>query len=181
MKLKRAIAWGAGTLTVVVAGLYGELVRETSNYSPSLLLGCAGVEMSPAAWTCKQVLLHRTFTAEEVLELNHAGAAAYPLFMKNPELAEEMLSLFIARGIDINAGNEGAKGSTALHSLAMAGNPERIKILLRHGARADLRNLAGMTPLDYARQEHGKYPNEPKYAEAVRLLEEAEKHLTASK
>jgi ankyrin repeat protein len=182
MRPKRAIAWGAGVVVVTVTGLYGELVRETSNFSPPLLLACADVEMELPAWTCKQVLMHRSFPAKEVSELNRMAAAAYPVSAKDTELAEEVLSLFIVRGVDINAIDEGSKaGWSALHSMAVEGNPERIKMLLRHGARPDLRNRAGMTPLDYARQEQGKFPKETKYAEVVRLLEEAEKQLPTSK
>jgi hypothetical protein len=182
MKLKRVVAWSAGAIVVVAAGLYGELVRETTNFPPTLLLACADVEWPMAAWTCKQVLLHRDFSPAEVTELNQESAAAFPVSSKDPAFAEEMLSLFIARGVDVNAVDEKSKGGwTALHMMASSGNVDGVKLLLKHGARPDIKNRTGVTPLDYARQWQQKFPAEPNHAEVVRLLEEAEKQQSAQK
>jgi hypothetical protein len=182
MKPKRVVAWGVGVLVVVAVGLYGEFVRETTNFSPTLLLGCADVEWPLAAWTCKQVLLHRDFSPGEVAELNREGAAAFPVSSKNPAFADEMLSLFIARGVDVNAVDEQSKaGWTALHMTVSSGNVAGVKLLLRHGARPDIKNRIGVTPLDYARQWQQKFPADQNHAEVVRLLEEAEKQQSAQK
>ena len=46
-------------------------------------------------------------------------------------------------------------------------------MLLKHGARTDLRDKSGMTPLDFARRILKKRPGDPSAAEMVRLLEAA--------
>lgn len=167
---------------IAAVGIYAELVREIRQYDPPLLLACADVEWPVPAWTCRQVLLRRSFSSAEVADLNHVGAAVYPAFTENSALADEMLSLFIAHGVDINAPDDkGTRHWTALQTMAVAGKPDRVEMLLKHGARTDLRDVANMTALDLARQMQEKHPNEPNRVEVIRLLEEAEKHLTASK
>lgn len=171
MKVKRLVAWSAGLVVVATVALYAEFVRETAQFSPTDLLACADVEWPVAAWTCKQVLLRRSFSRDEVAQLNSEGAAAYPIYVKNTELADEMLSLFISKGVDINAGDKNKL--TALYSMVMEANPDRVRLLLRHGALVDVRDSAGRTPLDIAKQLAARHPTEPNREELVRLLEAA--------
>ncbi len=173
MNMKRAIRWGVGLIAVAVIGLYGEYVREKLLLSPSLLLACADVEREPGAWTCRQILLRRTFTTEEIAQLNRDGGALFPVLAENPALAEEMLALFIERGVDVNAGEEKVRHWTALHAMAIEGDLARVQLLLRHGARADLQDSNGMTALDFARKKLEELPSDPGRKEIVRLLEEA--------
>lgn len=49
--------------------------------------------------------------------------------------------------------NKGQR-SSSLHYAACFGRPAVAKVLLRHGANADLRDEDGKTPLDKARERH---------------------------
>jgi ankyrin repeat protein len=172
MKPRRIAAWGASITFVVLLGLYSEFVRETTTFSPTFLLACADTEWPLPAWTCKQVLLHRDFTPSEIAELNAEAAAAFPVSVKDPALADEMLSLFIARGVDVNAVDEKSKGGwTALHVAASVGDVDGVKLLLKYGARPNAKNRQGETALEYARQWQQRYPAEPNRAVVVKLLE----------
>ncbi|MEW5754923.1 MAG: ankyrin repeat domain-containing protein [Pseudomonadota bacterium] len=175
MKLKRIAAWGLGIIVAVPMVLYGIFIFDTRREDPLSLISCIRVDPPLAAWTCKQVLLHDSFRPEHVDALNRTAGARFAISLEDLEAAEKMLLLFIAHGVDINAVDEDVRNWTALHGLALEGDAARVKILLRHGARADMRDTEGLTPLDLARIAQEKYPNEPQHAEVVRILEEAKK------
>jgi hypothetical protein len=178
MTTQRKLAWAGVAVLVVVAGLYAELVRETRAHDPALLLACADVDYPWSAWTCKQVLLHDSLRPEQVAALNADAGARLPIQMKDPAEAEAMLSLFLSRGVDINA--VATNSRTALHDAAIAGAVGEVALLLKHGARTDVRDADGHTALDFARQIQQQHPSEPNRAEVVRLLEQATQP-TASK
>ncbi|MEQ1895962.1 MAG: ankyrin repeat domain-containing protein [Vicinamibacterales bacterium] len=60
----------------------------------------------------------------------------------------EALDLLLTWGNDINAQN--ANGQTALHAAAFAAAHQAVQFLVDHGARMDLRDSMGRTPLDVA-------------------------------
>ncbi|KAH9009924.1 ankyrin repeat protein [Lactarius deliciosus] len=71
--------------------------------------------------------------------------------------------LLLERNVEVNAQND--KGSTPLHQAAQGwrdGYPEVVRLLLDHGADADVRNLSGMTPSEVARG--------PRQQEIVQML-----------
>jgi uncharacterized protein len=80
--------------------------------------------------------------------------------------------LCLAAGIDANAAN--AQGETALHAAVLAANADMVRVLLRHGARGDLRNKRGFTPLDIAQGKGRPAPTgaapEPEAFQAIRGL-----------
>ncbi len=75
----------------------------------------------------------------------------------------------IARGADVNAHNY--KGQTALHCAARAGFVDIVSLLIEHGAKVDLRDRAGHTPLMAALRSTIK--SKDKLREVVRVLTEA--------
>lgn len=171
--MSRAKWWlvsGIGAL-VLVGGLYASLVYALIEDEPAQLLACMRSEEPWQAWTCEQVLRRVALTPENVAELNQQGGALYPALMEDPGKAEEMLELFLASGVDIDAGHKLARGRTALHSAASDADIGRIRLLLEHGASPDVRDQDGRTPLDVARLMSAKFPAESKRAEVVRYLE----------
>jgi ankyrin repeat protein len=79
----------------------------------------------------------------------------------------ELLDLFLAHGADINskvtgrlsysmrlsrsAGWPNIEGLTALHTAVAAGRMDMIRYLLDHGARVDITDVSGRTPIDVAK------------------------------
>jgi hypothetical protein len=183
MKLKRTIFWGVGVIAVLTVALYAELVREMTNYAPFFLVPCVDHDMAWRSWTCKQVLRYDSLTPDQVAKLNRQAGVLFPAQIKDAATADEMVSLFIKRGVDINAGDWWfvGNGRTALQTLATAGNVDRVQMLLRHGARANVADRDGHTALDLARLAQHKFPGEASRAEVLRLLEEAEKQQSAQK
>jgi ankyrin repeat protein len=70
----------------------------------------------------------------------------------DPE-AIETVSRLLTAGADVNATN--SAGRSALHHAAAVLQPALVDLLLAHGARRDLRDTAGKTPLDIARESAG--------------------------
>jgi len=60
----------------------------------------------------------------------------------------EAVKLFLQAGADVNAAND--LGFTAMHYAAQTGRSRVIEILAANGARLDIKNKAGKTPLDLA-------------------------------
>lgn len=171
MNIVRLAKWGAGLLLIGTIGLYITFVAQTRRESPLLLLSCMKVDPPLTAWTCRQVLLHGSFQPEDVAQLNRQAGARYALDFPDPAVAEKMLALFIAQGVDINAVDENANNWTALYGTIADGDAEHIRLLLRHGARLDVRDTNGISPLEFAHRQQQKYPNDPQRTEIVKLLE----------
>jgi Ankyrin repeats (3 copies) len=168
---KRIPAVIAGLLALALISYYCLLVYELSKDDPVSLLGCVQGCKSFGAWTSKQILRYASLTPEQVRELNEQGGAAFPARLRKPADAEEMLSLFLARGVDINARSRLAHDWTALHLAASGGEVAVAELLLKHGARVDVRDRDGKTPLDVARGAREKFVNNPNHEEMLRLLE----------
>jgi hypothetical protein len=129
----------------------------------------------PITWIIEQGLYAFHPTAEEVQDLNRkAGADALIYYIPEPQ-ARRLLAHYIAAGLDINRHNLASPLlTTALHSAAWADKASYTRVLLDFGARPDLRDAKGRTPLDLARQSQKQFPDDPDAAERVRMLEAAE-------
>jgi len=62
--------------------------------------------------------------------------------------AIESIKLCLAAGVDLNAADR--NGETAVHGAAREGYTEVVRFLAAHGARLDVKNKRGFTPLDAA-------------------------------
>jgi ankyrin repeat protein len=60
----------------------------------------------------------------------------------------DAIKLFLAAGADVNAAND--QGFTAIHFAAQTGRTRIVEFLSANGARLDVKNKAGRTPLDLA-------------------------------
>jgi ankyrin repeat protein len=70
----------------------------------------------------------------------------------DPETALFLARRLLAAGASPNAVQQG--GATPLHEAAFRGNLDLVRLLLKHGARIDVRDSQGKSPSDLAR-EHG--------------------------
>jgi ankyrin repeat protein len=74
-----------------------------------------------------------------------AYAVAIPV---TEDSSVEAIKLCLDRGVDINAFN--TSGTTAVHSAVQRGALKVVKFLGEHGAKLDMKNKQGRTPLDIA-------------------------------
>jgi uncharacterized protein len=72
-----------------------------------------------------------------------AGGAERP----EPEFVEA-IRICVDKGADINAAND--RGDTPMHAAAQRGADQIVQFLADHGAKLDLKNKSGRTPLDLA-------------------------------
>ena len=72
----------------------------------------------------------------------------------------EVVKIFLEAGADVNAVNE--QGNTAIHYAAQGGRNRIIEFLASKGAKLDMKNKAGKTPLDLAAGPgpQGRYTSE---------------------
>jgi ankyrin repeat protein len=87
-----------------------------------------------------------------VLMISAAGGAvvgAYAVAIPvTEESSIEAVKLCLERGVDINAFN--TNGTTAVHSAVQRGAQKVVRYLAEHGAKLDMKNKQGRTPLDIA-------------------------------
>jgi len=167
----RRLALAAAGLALAAAVVFGGYAVSARAGGPHHLLTCAEADNAVAGGICAQLLKHATFSAGEVQALNGEAGAVYPVQAADLAMAGEMLALFLKNGVDINARNERAAGMTALHTTVMAGDVDRITLLLHHGARADVVNARGETALDLARLLSRRSPDDASRKAIVALLE----------
>ena len=74
-----------------------------------------------------------------------------PLYQAINQGLDEIALLMLAKGADVNFASFATSGETPLHLVVKKANLEMLKNLLQHGARLDLKNQNGQTPLDLAR------------------------------
>jgi ankyrin repeat protein len=68
---------------------------------------------------------------------------------KTEEQAIEAIEILLGQGLDINAVD--SRGRTALHGAALQGYDKVVKALAEHGAKLDVKDKDGFTPLDVAK------------------------------
>ncbi len=76
------------------------------------------------------------------------GVRPSPLRFASERNADGAVKALLEAGADVNALS--ATGDTALHAAAQGGNVAMIQFLADHGAKLDVKNRAGFTPLDLA-------------------------------
>ncbi len=83
----------------------------------------------------------------------------------------ECIEILLARKMDIDARNK--LGRTPLHFAAEQGNFDAVDVLLKHGARIDIKEEESqLTPLDHAKMQLGKSPEQRDFQRIVQILEE---------
>jgi ankyrin repeat protein len=87
-----------------------------------------------------------------VLMISAAGGAVVGAYAVAIPVTEESsiqaIQLCLDRGVDINAFN--TNGTTAVHSAVQRGAQQVVRYLAEHGAKLDMKNKQGRTPLDVA-------------------------------
>lgn len=170
MNLRRTGVWIIAALLIAATAFVALYANSLRHQRLTLLTSCARVEAAPIAWSCKQAIYMRGISAEEVGQLNTGPGAVHALGFDDPNDSKKMLELFLASGVDINSADP-TTGSTVLHGLVSSRELQDIQLVLAHGARADLRDKQGRTPLDYAIELQNKHPSEG-YMQVIAVLRE---------
>ncbi|MDX1561865.1 MAG: ankyrin repeat domain-containing protein, partial [Gammaproteobacteria bacterium] len=91
-------------------------------------------------------------------------------YTEGPEALFEAVMLCIELGMDVNAAN--SMGITAVMGAANRGSDDILRLLVEHGAKLDVADNEGRTPLDWARGVFlATHPAEPKPS-SIALIEE---------
>jgi hypothetical protein len=137
-----------------------------------LVMRCADDSSRPAfQWVCKRNIYVLRITPEGVKQLNAMAGAYFAVRLKDKKEAEKMLAFFLSRGVDINSVDNKVTnaGLTALHHAVNANEPEEVKLLLAHGANANVLSDQNQTSLELARHLQRLYPDQD-HSQVIRLL-----------
>jgi hypothetical protein len=169
----RWIVIGLGLLLLATAAWIVVALRQADHV---VLRALAFSTIRPAAWVIEQGLYRFHPTPEEIQDYNRRAGAEL-VIMDTPEpQARRLLAHYIAAGLDINRPNlESPLLTTALHAVTQYDHAWYTRVLLDFGARVDVRDAKGQTPLDWARRWQSRFPDDPEGVEKVRLLEAAER------
>ena len=177
MIVKRVVKWvGVAVLLAAVSGC-AYVFNQIRQWDLISLQSCSQDGTFPGStWVCRQALDRFHPTPADIADLNRTVGATVPLMMRDDSEAKRLLQRYMAAGLDINARDtmQPDMGWTSLHVLVVAPDVRGIGILLDAGARTDIRDGRGRTPLDLLREQSKKFPAVSGYAEAERLLLAAE-------
>lgn len=165
---------GIALVSILLGGVvWGIVAMRQADHITMLALAQGTIQ--PAAWVFEQGFYRLHPTPEEVQDCNRRAAAEWLLAQAPEPQARRLLAHYIAAGLDINRPNlESPLLTIALHSVTQYDHAWYTRVLLDFGARADVRDAKGQTPLDWARRWQSRFPDDPEGVEKVRLLEAAE-------
>lgn len=162
----------AAAAAVALAAIWGVVALRQADHIQLLALSRSTIQ--PMAWIYEQGLYRLHPTTEEVRDINSRAGATTLLTQASEPEARRLLAHYLAAGLDINSINQGApSGSATLHYAVISGIPMETRLLLEFGARTDIRDGQGLTPLDLARLRQQKFPDRAELAEIVQWLEGA--------
>jgi len=171
-------------LAIVVVGFAASSFK---NRGPLSHVSCIQAEPKGTLlhWMCRKALFDIAWAQAHVNEINKNAYISFAsgYVRTDPAEAEALVKLFTDRGVDINAASQSLRAVngggvrevtawTALHVAALSGNAEEARLLLKYGAKVEVRDSKGRSPLDLARNHLQANPNDAKAAETVRLLED---------
>jgi len=172
----RRLKWTAIGLVLILAGGLVWCIVAMRRADHLTLVIYASSFTQPAAWVIEQGLYRLHPTPEEIQEFNREAGAETLITVAQEPLARRLLAHYISAGLDINRPDlRSPLLLTALHSVSNYDKSWYLRVLLEHGARTNVRDARGQTPLDLARKYQNRFPDDPEAAEKVRLLEAAER------
>lgn len=160
-------------LAVVVTVAMGYVGYQLSTSPAMFLQSCAETPTFPGSrWACRQALYTFHPTADEVQQMNETAGVDWALSMTDDAEARRLLQHYIKAGVDVNAVDKRhpEMNWTALHVAAAGADLRAVRLLLDAGAKAEVQDGKGRTPLDLVREGALKFANDPKYAEVEKVL-----------
>lgn len=150
--MKRIIAVCIGVLAAVYVGFSAYVV---TNQDIEKLLICAddgGIVIPYSKAICRSYLFAFRGSRQDIDDLHGGIGASFVVQGKSPASEREaVLGFLIKHGLDVNRID--VHQLTPLHGAVLANSPEEVAMLLRNGARADVKDKKfGLTPLEFASQ-----------------------------
>lgn len=147
---RRVLAWVIATSVTAYLSLSAYAI---ANQDIEELLVCAdrgGMAILFAKTSCRTYLFSLRGSEADIDALHRGiGASFIVQGVSQREEKERTLEFLIAKGLDINRID--AHQLTPLHGAVLANSLEEVDILLRHGARADIKDARfGLTALELA-------------------------------
>ena len=163
--------WTIGSALII--GYVGLSAYVVSRQDIESLLICAeqgGLKIPYAKSICRAYLSVARGTPENIASLQRdVGASFVVQGGASREEKEQVLTLLIAKGLDVNRVD--MHGSTPLHSAVLAGAEDEVDLLLNHGARVDLKDavngLNGLNALVLALKMQADQPARAAHWEGV--------------
>lgn len=143
------------------------------------LVYCAeGVDVPPGMpYLCKYFLVNGLFDSQEIEWMNRHGHFTVVQELEDTLLAKLTLQRLVDQGLDINSVVNlpvaGERRWTALHVASFLPTLESLEwsqALLEQGARTDVKDVNGKSPLDLAEDALFKYPNDEAVQRMVEML-----------
>ena len=141
-------------------GVYGYFVT-TTLVSFELLLMCSqGKENLIPKYACQNYLFNFGGSPSEIQAINRGIGVMWAVTAEDIHDKTQLLQYLIKKGVDINALDE-RSGVAALHAVVIENDLDAVELLLKNGARLDVKDKnTGKTPLDFALERRGK-PDQP--------------------
>lgn len=140
------------------------------------LVTCVQYDRLGIRVACRYFLTSGEFTQREMEWMNQHGHFGMLFSLKDVDLAKVALARLVEQGLDVNAvqahvARANELGWTALH-VAAFGPAEvwEIQALLENGARADIKDINGQTPLNLAESALARRPGDDVARQAVELM-----------
>jgi hypothetical protein len=173
----RGIYWAGGLIVFGCLALAAWFALAICRMELVPLMACVDDSSNPKAqWVCKKGVYSLRLWSGEVKELSRTAGASLAAQLADKDEAERMLKFFLSRGVDINSKDTKTTnaGLTALHNAVFSNRPKAVKLLLAHGAKADVRSNLYQTPFELAKELQQRYPSEDR-SQVIKLLANAER------
>jgi ankyrin repeat protein len=180
--IKRAFIGATGVIAMLALALYTQLCyTRMFEYDALLQISCVDVEPRFLSWACEYGMRHYQFTPETAKYMNANGGVHFAFLSESGDLkkSEELIVFLLNKGVDINA-IDSKTHATSLHLAVLEDSAPHLNLLLKYGARVDIRNQAGRTPLESAYSLNKKFPSKNERKEVIKMLEAAEMKLKNS-
>lgn len=159
-------------LSFLAVAVPAELIREANQIPVDVAIMSSDEQdhfgAKIQAWSARFALLNLRPDREEVTALNNDAGAIYIALLKDRELAEKLLKRFIDKGLDVNALDRQRRW-TPVQTVAIHGDSEAVKLLLKYGAVVSKTSADGIDLRDFL-EKSAQRGNGQSYKEIIQLM-----------
>lgn len=150
MRVRAIAAAFVGIAALAYAGLSAYAIARQDIHELLICADQGGLKIPFSRALCQQYLFAFRGTTEDIAMLHQGVGASFVLQGRSPLAERErILGFLVGKGLDIN--HIDMHKLRPLHAAVLANSPGEVALLLRHGARPDLKDERhGQTPLELA-------------------------------